>query len=90
MAGAFVADSPGDAFDAEAYFRQVESIQSQGGTPIIFQSYGLTQQRGEVIVRSYETIGDKTDEFIAFELGAMFAPFGAIYDYGYVSWLCWE
>ncbi len=80
VAGAFVADSPGEPFNAEAYFDQVESIQSHGGTPIVFQSYGLTQQSGEDIVRSYETIGEKTDKFIAFELGAMFAPFGAIYD----------
>lgn len=80
VAGAFVADCPGDAFDADAYFRQVESIQSQGGTPIIFQSYGLTQQDGDEIIRAYERIGARTDKFIAFELGAMFAPFGAIYD----------
>ncbi|MCY3799783.1 MAG: dihydrodipicolinate synthase family protein [Chloroflexi bacterium] len=80
VAGAFVADSPGEPFNAEAYFGQVESIQSHGGTPIVFQSYGLTQQSGDDIVRSYETIGEKTDKFIAFELGAMFAPFGAIYD----------
>ncbi len=80
VAGAFVADSPGEPFNAEAYFRQVESIQSHGGTPIVFQSYGLTQQSGEDVIRSYETIGEKTDQFIAFELGAMFAEFGAIYD----------
>jgi len=80
VAGAFVADKPGDPFDADAYFRQVESIQRQGGLPIIFQSYGLTQQEGADIVRSYETLGAKTDRFIAFELGRMFAPFGAIYD----------
>ncbi|MCY3833611.1 MAG: dihydrodipicolinate synthase family protein [Chloroflexi bacterium] len=80
VAGAFVADKPGDPFDAEAYFRQVEDIQSQGGRPIIFQSYGLTRQAGADIVRAYETLGRKTDAFIAFELGAMFAPFGAIYD----------
>lgn len=80
VAGVFVADSPGDSFNAEAYFRQVESIQNHGGTPIIFQSYGLTQQCGEDIIRSYETIGEKTESFIAFELGAMFADFGAIYD----------
>ncbi len=80
VAGAFVADKPGDPFDADAYFRQVENIQSQGGTPIIFQSYGLTQQHGADIIRSYETVGAKTDKFIAFELGKMFADFGAIYD----------
>ena len=77
VAGAYVADRPGDSFDADAYFRQVESIQSQGGTPIIFQSYGLT---GGDVLRAYEDIGGKTDRFIAFELGKMFAPFGAIYD----------
>ena len=80
VAGAFVADEKGAPFDAEAYFRQVDSIQSQGGTPIIFQSYGLTGQGGAEIVRSYEIIGEKTDNFIAFELGEIFAPFGAIYD----------
>lgn len=80
VAGAFVADEPGDAFNADAYFRQVESIQSQGGTPIIFQSYGLTGQDGAEIVQAYETIGAETDKFIAFELGTMFANFGAIYD----------
>ena len=80
VAGAFVADNPGDSFDADAYFRQIEGIQGQGGTPIIFQSYGLTQRHGDEIVASYETIAEKTDRFIAFELGTMFAPFGAIYD----------
>ena len=80
VAGAFVADKPGDPFNADAYFRQVDSIQSQGGKPIIFQSYGLTQQGGAEIVKAYEIIGGKTDQFIAFELGQMFADFGAIYD----------
>lgn len=80
VAGAFVADKPGDAFDADAYLRQIESIQRHGGTPIIFQSYGLTQRNGAEIVSAYETIGAQADKFIAFELGAMFAPFGAIYD----------
>ena len=80
VAGAFVADEPGAPFDADAYFRQVDRIQSQGGQPIIFQSYGLTGQSDAEIVRSYELIGEKTDSFIAFELGKMFAPFGAIYN----------
>ncbi len=80
VAGAFVADKPGAAFDPEAYFRQIESIQGYGGRPIIFQSFGLTGQSGEGIISAYETIAEKTDRFIAFELGTMFAPFGAIYD----------
>ena len=80
VAGAFVADEPGDSFDADAYFQQVESIQRFGGTPIIFQSYGLTGQPSADILRAYETVAARTDGFIAFELGKMFAPFGAIYD----------
>ncbi len=80
VAGAFVADKPGCPFDADVYFRQIAGIQSYGGTPIIFQSYGLTGQSGADIIRAYEAIAAKTDKFIAFELGKMFAPFGAIYD----------
>ena len=80
VAGAFVADQPGDDWNQEAYFRQMEAIQEFGGTPIIFQTFGLTQQDSERIVRSYAAIGEKADSFIAFELGKMFAPFGAIYD----------
>lgn len=80
VAGAFVADSPGDKWDADAYCWQVEAIQEAGGIPIIFQSFGLTQQDNEGIVRSYSRIAEYTDQFIAFELGTMFAPFGAIYD----------
>ena len=80
VAGAFVSDNEGDAFNVDAYLRQIESIQCHGGRPIIFQSYGLTGQTGEEIVTAYERLGEATDGFIAFELGTMFAPFGAIYD----------
>lgn len=80
VAGAFVADRAGDSFDGDAYLRQIESIQGHGGRPIVFQSYGLTGQAGEDIVAAYDRLGAATDGFIAFELGTMFAPFGAIYD----------
>lgn len=80
VAGAFVADTPDDRWNADAYFQQIDQIQEFGGTPIIFQSFGLTQQDNEAIVQAYAAIGEKADEFIAFELGKMFAPFGAIYD----------
>ncbi len=80
VAGAFVGDQPGADLDLAAYFQQVESIQRHGGTPIIFQSFGLTGQCADAILRAYETIGERTDGFIAFELGQMFAPFGSVYD----------
>jgi dihydrodipicolinate synthase/N-acetylneuraminate lyase len=78
-AGAYVGDTPGAAFNLRAYQQQVESIQRYGGTPVIFQSYGLTQQADDAIIRSYQEIAAFTDQFIGFELGTMFAPFGKIY-----------
>lgn len=80
VAGAFVADEPGDAFDLDAYRRAVEQILEYDGTPIIFQSYGLTSQPSEDILTAYRAIGQHCDTFIAFELGGMFADFGKIYD----------
>lgn len=79
VAGAFVADRPGSRFDRDAYLRQTELIERHGGTPVIFQSYGLTQQADEAIIESYVEIGRGCDRFIGFELGNMFAPFGRIY-----------
>lgn len=80
VAGAFVADQPGDAYNPGAYKSQIELIMRYGGTPIIFQSYGLTGQSGTEIVDAYAAIGDLCPDFLAFELGQMFAPFGKIYD----------
>lgn len=80
VAGAFVADEPGAALDLDAYRRAIDQIVEYGGTPIIFQSYGLTDQPSAEIVDAYRAMGEQCDAFIAFELGAMFADFGKIYD----------
>lgn len=80
VAGAFVSDQDGDAFSFDGYARRMEAIQSYGGTPVIFQSYGLTRQPGPEIVRCYERLGRVGDKFIGFELTTDLAPFGAIYD----------
>ncbi|MBX3083841.1 MAG: dihydrodipicolinate synthase family protein [Anaerolineae bacterium] len=80
VAGAFVGDQPGASFDLDAYIQQIDLIQQYGGIPVIFQSYGLTSQAGGQIVESYAQIGRRCPQFIAFELGKMFAPFGQIYD----------
>lgn len=79
VAGAFVGDRPGSPFDFETYSRQMEWICSAGGTPVIFQSFGLTGQSDEQIAASYQRLGAQCDRFIGFELGTMFAPFGKIY-----------
>ncbi|MBS0206657.1 MAG: dihydrodipicolinate synthase family protein [Planctomycetes bacterium] len=80
VAGAFVADRAGDLFRFEMYAERLQAIQSYGGTPAIFQSYGLTRQAGPEIVRSYERLATVCDRFIGFELTTDLAPFGAIYD----------
>lgn len=80
VAGAFVPDSPGDPFNPDAYLRRAEEIESRGGSPVIFQSYGLTRPPGPRIVEAYRRIAQGVNRFFAFELGTMFAPFGAIYD----------
>jgi dihydrodipicolinate synthase/N-acetylneuraminate lyase len=78
-AGAFVADNPGSGWNPDAYRKQIEYITENGGVPVIFQSYGLTDQAEPAIIAAYETLARECDGFIAFELGNMFAPFGKIY-----------
>lgn len=79
VAGAFVADRPDDSFNADAYEARIRAIQDRGGTPVVFQSYGLAHQPDEAVVKNYQRLATACDEFIAFELGQMFAPFGNIY-----------
>lgn len=80
VAGAFVSDKPGAAFDGDGYKREIELIQEHGGTPVIFQSYGLVQQGPAEIVASYAELAESCDRFIGFELTQDLAPFGAVYD----------
>jgi dihydrodipicolinate synthase/N-acetylneuraminate lyase len=81
VAGAFVSDEPGDPFNLDAYRRAVDSILLHpGGTPVIFQSHGLTSLQGDDLLDAYRAIARECPRFIAFELGTQFAPFGRIYD----------
>ncbi len=80
VAGSFVGDKPGDGWNLDAYRAQIDLIHAHGGTPVIFQSYGLTQQSNGAIVEAYAQIAEHCPQFIGFELGTMFAPFGKIYD----------
>ncbi len=80
IAGAFVRDSKGSRFDLQEYQRRMDDILQAGGTPVIFQSYGLTDQADDEIVASYAQLGENCDQFIGFELSPVFAPFGKIYN----------
>jgi hypothetical protein len=79
FAGAFVDDQPGDVYAPDAYAQQCENIAVAGGTPVIFQSFGLTALGDSALIDAYARLADYCDRFVAFELGAMFAPFGKIY-----------
>ena len=80
VAGAFVKDAPGDAFDRDAYAAAMAAIVERGGTPVVFQSFGLVEQGAAEVVRSYERLGELCDRFLGFELTPDLAPFGRIYD----------
>lgn len=80
VAGAFVADEPGAPFAAADYKRKITEITEAGGTPVIFQSFGLVEQPPEQIVASYRQLAAECDRFIGFELTKDLAPFGAVYD----------
>lgn len=79
VAGAFVSDRPGASFQGDAYARQMTLIQQEGGTPVIFQSYGLTERSDTEIVTAYQALARYAPKFIGFELSTQFAPFGRIY-----------
>ncbi len=78
VAGAFVADRPGDPFDLGAYDAACQEIAARGATPVIFPSHGLNSLDDDGWVAALAAIGDRVDEFIGFELGPMFVPYGRI------------
>tara|TARA_A100001391_G_scaffold109234_1_gene73416 strand:+ start:790 stop:1767 length:978 start_codon:yes stop_codon:yes gene_type:complete len=79
LGGVFVSDNAGAAFQPDAYRSGIAEVQASGGTPILFQSYGLTSGDDDQILAAYQTLAQECDSFYAFELGNMFAPFGKIY-----------
>jgi dihydrodipicolinate synthase/N-acetylneuraminate lyase len=78
-AGAFVVDTPGASLNRAAYSNQISMIAEHAGTPVVCQSFGLTSRPADELIAAYASIGQSFGPFIAFELGTMFAPFGAIY-----------
>ena len=79
IAGAFVADEPGAPFDLDGYARAADAVCEWGGTPIVFQSHGLTHGGAAEIVPRYEAFGERVGDFLAFELTPDLAKFGKIY-----------
>ena len=80
IAGAFVNDEPGADFDLDGYATAADAVVKRGGTPIAFQSYGLTAGGAAEIVSRYAALGERIGDFLAFELTPDLAPFGKVYD----------
>jgi dihydrodipicolinate synthase/N-acetylneuraminate lyase len=79
VAGAYVADGAGDAFDEAAYAEAMAQIRQRGGTPVVFPSHGLNALDDAGWVAAHEALAAHCDRFIGFELGPMFVPYGRIY-----------
>lgn len=77
VAGAFVEGETGNL--VSLYTRETDAIQERGGIPILFQSATLTSLPEDELVDVYKKVASRCDNLLAFELGKMFAPFGAIY-----------
>ncbi len=78
VAGAFVPDQPGAAFDLDAYLRAAAEITDRGGLPIVFPSHGLNDHGDPAWLDAYGQLARHVDRFIGFELGPMFVPYGRI------------
>ena len=78
VAGAYVPDDPGAEFDLAAYVAAATAIAERGGTPVVFPSHGLNEHGDDGWVASLQAFGAEVDEFIGFELGPMFVPYGRI------------
>jgi dihydrodipicolinate synthase/N-acetylneuraminate lyase len=79
LAGAFVPDDPGSSFAPERYAAEITAVSEAGGTPVIFPSHGLNALEPEAWVAAHQKLAGHCDRFVAFELGAMFVPYGRIY-----------
>lgn len=78
VAGAFVPDEPGAAFNLDAYRRAVEEIIARGGLPVIFPSHGLNDHGDAAWLDAHGQLAGHIERFIGFELGPMFVPYGRI------------
>jgi len=78
VAGAFVEDVPGAAFDLDAHRRALAEIAERGATPVVFPSHGLNALTDDAWVDAHGRFATVVDRFIAFELGTAFIPHGRV------------
>ena len=78
VAGAYIEGQDGDI--VALYRRQMDTIVSYGGTPILFQTSRLHGKTPNEKVAVYREAARGYSDVLAFELGRMFAPNGEIFD----------
>lgn len=78
VAGAFIEGEAGDP--GRLYRREAGAIACSGGTPILFPCSAVKNITGAELVEVFRGVASECDEFLGFELGEMFVPFGRIWD----------
>lgn len=79
VAGACVTDRRGDRFDPGACVAAAREVTAAGGTPVVFPNHGLNTLPEEDWVGALASLGGEVGDFIGFELGPMFVPYGRIF-----------
>lgn len=80
IAGAWVDDQPGAAWDPTAQAAAVEAVAAAGAVPVVVPHHGLFGLDEVGVVAAHEWVGRHVDRFIGFELGQMFSPAGRIWE----------
>ena len=79
VAGAYIENSPGHNI-VDLYRNQLDTIVGFDAIPILFQTARLRGASPEEIAQVYREVVRGCPHVLAFELGAMFAPNGEIYE----------
>ena len=82
VAGAYIEGQDGDI--VALYRHEMDRIVAHGGIPILFQTRQLHGKSPQEKAATYQAICKGYPHVLAFELGAMFAPNGEIFDEGTV------
>src|SRR5260370_27668199 len=80
VAGAYIEGQKDEGEVVALYRRQIEPILKFSGIPILFQTARLHGKTGREKIETYQAICRGYSPVLAFELGAMFAPNGEIFD----------
>lgn len=78
IAGAFIEGLDGKP--VRNYLEACNTIECSGGVPILFPCTAVKALSGPELISVFRAVAAECDEFLGFELGEMFVPFGRIWD----------